>query len=221
MADNHLSELSRKGRYGDTELAHVNPQEKSMLKAMGGSGTINPYTGLREYFTIGLPEISQFALTTFQGIDQHQMAQNAAADEITLHTKSLGELDLQEEHIEKGLEEGTKYAFSQYHQGIDDLTMKTGQSEEQVRKNISSAQRKTGLATSGQLEDEEKDMYTQLIEGFKRGRTEKERELGVVTGQLEGDYALQKQQIKSTRESTKRKIALAEKRRDAKFMGMF
>jgi len=43
------SKLKKLGRRGDTELAHVNPQEKAMLKAMGGSGTINPYTGLKEY----------------------------------------------------------------------------------------------------------------------------------------------------------------------------
>tara|TARA_R110000824_G_scaffold14378_4_gene61209 strand:- start:560 stop:3307 length:2748 start_codon:yes stop_codon:yes gene_type:complete len=43
------SKLKKLGRHGDTELAHVNPQEKAMLKAMGGSGTTNPYTGLKEY----------------------------------------------------------------------------------------------------------------------------------------------------------------------------
>lgn len=37
------------GRGGDTMLAHVNPREAAILKAMGGSGTINPTTGLREY----------------------------------------------------------------------------------------------------------------------------------------------------------------------------
>jgi hypothetical protein len=31
-------------------LAHINPQEASLLKALGGSGTINPDTGLPEYF---------------------------------------------------------------------------------------------------------------------------------------------------------------------------
>tara|TARA_R110002012_G_scaffold139830_2_gene297267 strand:- start:4616 stop:6589 length:1974 start_codon:yes stop_codon:yes gene_type:complete len=41
--------ISKAGRNGDTQLAHINPQEAQMLKAMGGSGTINPYTGLREY----------------------------------------------------------------------------------------------------------------------------------------------------------------------------
>jgi hypothetical protein len=37
------------GRGGDSQLAHVNPREAEMLKRMGGSGTINPNTGLREY----------------------------------------------------------------------------------------------------------------------------------------------------------------------------
>ena len=42
-------ELGRLGREGDTELAHVNTWEANLLKAHGGSGTINPVTGLREF----------------------------------------------------------------------------------------------------------------------------------------------------------------------------
>jgi hypothetical protein len=44
-----LEQIKKKGRGGDTELAHVNPLEAMMLKKMGGSGSINPKTGLREY----------------------------------------------------------------------------------------------------------------------------------------------------------------------------
>jgi hypothetical protein len=43
-------ELQSKGRNGDTMLAHINPQEAGILKALGGSGTRNPDTGLPEYF---------------------------------------------------------------------------------------------------------------------------------------------------------------------------
>lgn len=43
-------ELPKYGRYGDTIVAHINPQEAALLKAMGGSGTINPVTGLPEFF---------------------------------------------------------------------------------------------------------------------------------------------------------------------------
>ena len=66
IANNHLSDLASKGRYGDTEIArtskgelwHVNPEEKSLMDMYGmegekmvdaiGSGTINPETGLEE-----------------------------------------------------------------------------------------------------------------------------------------------------------------------------
>lgn len=41
--------LASKGRGGDSELAHVNPREAEMLRRAGGSGGINPATGLREY----------------------------------------------------------------------------------------------------------------------------------------------------------------------------
>ena len=43
-------EVRKYGRNGDTILAHINPQEAGILKALGGSGTINPDTGLPEYF---------------------------------------------------------------------------------------------------------------------------------------------------------------------------
>jgi hypothetical protein len=47
-------EMAAMGRNGDTMLAHITPQEAMMLQRMGGSGTINPYTGLPEFFLKGL-----------------------------------------------------------------------------------------------------------------------------------------------------------------------
>ena len=49
-------ELPKYGRYGDSIVAHINPQEAMILKAMGGSGTINPDTGLPEYFLKGITQ---------------------------------------------------------------------------------------------------------------------------------------------------------------------
>ena len=43
------NELAGYGMDGDTELAHVNTFEASLLKSLGGSGTINEVTGLKEY----------------------------------------------------------------------------------------------------------------------------------------------------------------------------
>jgi len=80
-------ELQSKGRYGDTILAHINPQEAGILKALGGSGTINPDTGLPEFIlkkitrpfvdavkTVqnipGIKQVSDVATQAFKPIDQ-------------------------------------------------------------------------------------------------------------------------------------------------------
>ena len=47
--ENAAEMLRRRGRGGDTILAHINPEEAGILKLLGGSGTINPYTGLPEF----------------------------------------------------------------------------------------------------------------------------------------------------------------------------
>tara|TARA_R100001594_G_C4050269_1_gene264917 strand:+ start:3066 stop:3956 length:891 start_codon:yes stop_codon:yes gene_type:complete len=41
--------LAKKGRRGDTILAHITPEEASLLESRGGAGTTNPETGLKEY----------------------------------------------------------------------------------------------------------------------------------------------------------------------------
>jgi hypothetical protein len=45
--------LAGQGRGGDTMLAHINKDEARLLKRYGGSGTINPKTGLREFWSLG------------------------------------------------------------------------------------------------------------------------------------------------------------------------
>jgi hypothetical protein len=47
-------ELHQYGRNGDTMVAHINPQEAALLKSLGGSGTINPRTGLPEFGLLGI-----------------------------------------------------------------------------------------------------------------------------------------------------------------------
>ncbi len=53
--------LRRMGRRGDTMLAHITPEEADMLMEAGGSGTINPMTGL--------PEFARRRLDTYYGFE--------------------------------------------------------------------------------------------------------------------------------------------------------
>lgn len=45
-----VKEVKKAGIKGDTELAHVNPKEKKLLKDLGGAGTRNSKTGLLQYY---------------------------------------------------------------------------------------------------------------------------------------------------------------------------
>ena len=42
-------DIASLGDGGDTELAHINKKESELLISIGGSGTLNAITGLREY----------------------------------------------------------------------------------------------------------------------------------------------------------------------------
>jgi hypothetical protein len=53
-----LDEIASQGRNGDTMLAHINPQEAELLKALGGSGTTNPETGLPEFWGFSIGPVS-------------------------------------------------------------------------------------------------------------------------------------------------------------------
>lgn len=45
--------LAARGTHGDSLLIHANPREVAMLRFMGGAGTVNPRTGLRQFYEIG------------------------------------------------------------------------------------------------------------------------------------------------------------------------
>lgn len=47
-----IKHIEKQGRKGDTQIAHINPDEARMLKAHGGAGTTNPKTGLKEYYNV-------------------------------------------------------------------------------------------------------------------------------------------------------------------------
>lgn len=59
------AQLAGMGRRGDTMLAHITPAEARMLRRRGGSGTINPRTGLPEFF---IKSIAKSVGKVFKGV---------------------------------------------------------------------------------------------------------------------------------------------------------
>jgi hypothetical protein len=97
MLTGQYKNLASKGRYGDTMLAHINPEEAALLKSMGGAGTVNPQTGLPEFYA-GLPQFANlvpFPLAAEPSLGQAlspEAAQAAAQDlpKITVPAYSIG-----------------------------------------------------------------------------------------------------------------------------------
>ena len=52
LTPKEMKKVQSLGRNGDTMLAHITPAESKLLKSMGSSGTINPYTGLEEHWRL-------------------------------------------------------------------------------------------------------------------------------------------------------------------------
>ncbi|TXH47891.1 MAG: hypothetical protein E6Q97_26205 [Desulfurellales bacterium] len=46
-----VNAVRAQGRFGDSQLAHLSPRSDAMLKRMGGAGSRNPTTGLKEHFS--------------------------------------------------------------------------------------------------------------------------------------------------------------------------
>ena len=83
MADGGIATVAQAiasmGRRGDTMLAHITPEEAALLQRMGGSGTINPVTGLPEFFLIkSAKKIFKSAKSVVKGIGKavNKLAKN-------------------------------------------------------------------------------------------------------------------------------------------------
>ena len=95
LLDLLYKDIAGKGTDGDTELAHINAYEANLLLSVGGSGTINKATGLREYKGGGggsapttqtvnqvniPPELMPYATSTLASAKQQLFDVNAAGD---------------------------------------------------------------------------------------------------------------------------------------------
>ena len=88
-------DIAAKGDGGDTELAHINAYEAELLLSVGGSGTINKVTGLKEFKGGGggsapttqtvnqvniPPELMPYATSTLGAAKQQMFDVNASGD---------------------------------------------------------------------------------------------------------------------------------------------
>jgi len=246
MADNHLSGIAKKGRGGDTEVArastgelwHVNPQEKALMNMYGmegermvkaiGSGTTNPQTGLKEYE----PVTTTAALTATEiiagvGITLGAIAQSSAGGRAwtqagsNIRAADIGLESLEGAEERLGTARTSKIGAVQqdYTLGLEGLSTETGIRTEDLQKGTAQAVQKSGLVTSGTIEQNRETTWNRIRDAFGRGRTGLMADLGRKMGEIEGWYAGEVARIATERKKFENQKALAQEQRDAWYLG--
>jgi hypothetical protein len=235
LANNHLSgaALGQGGddryRLVDGEMSHVNPVEASMIDAFGkkgeesvkerGSGTINPYTGNREYvdpFTLGMAAVSLYGMyaSTKQQREGSGVQLDLIDQSLSQLDKSAGQLGESKEAREKAAEAEFKHDF----RGLQD---QTGQSEQQLKESYDQMIQKSGMATSGGAETKRSQVWSNIRTAFSRGKEGAYGKLGAKMGEIEGWFEGEKERIGAERRRLTSEKKLQSMQSEQKFLGIF
>jgi len=231
LANNHLSELAKEGRYGDTEVTlskhvapgklwHVNQQEKSLMErgaggerlvdAMG-SGTFNPKTGLEEKFepiTIGLAAAS-LAVGASSAFKGGKAEHTQAKYEEQASKEGLRQLQGAEQQLDQAYGAKSLLAWQDYGMGVEELSAETGMAQEDIQQQTQQALQQSGMATQGTVQQKKSSMWKKVAGAFGRGKKGLLSDLGKKMGDIEGWYEGEKARITNERAKFKRQGDLA------------
>jgi len=244
IADNHLSSLASKGRYGDTQIAktskgelwHVNPQEKSLMTMYGmegermvdaiGSGTKNPQTGLEEKF-LGLTwaaasGIAALGSAVIGGISAAKGGRaqqlQAEADQRSAE-QGLEHLATVEEGLESGKEARQLVVSQDYDFESGKFAAQVGMSKEDLQAETESAIQKSNLVTPGTVQQKASQSWDRIQDMSGRGREGLLAKLGKGMGDIERWYEGEKARISSERKKFENMKSLAGQQRESWYLG--
>jgi len=237
IANNHLSSLASKGRYGDTQIAktskgelwHVNPQEKSLMTMYGmegermvdaiGSGTKNPQTGLEEKWIQFLPAIATAVVGAVNAYTGGREKERQAGADVKSAEQGIDRLDTVEEGLESGKEARQLVVSQDYDFESGKFAAQVGMSKEDLQGETASAIQKSGLATSGTVGQKASQAWDRVQDMSGRGREGLIAKLGKSMGDIERWYEGEKARISSERQKFENIKGLAEQQSGSWYLG--
>jgi len=225
----HLSLLSKMGRGGDTklrnvdgELSHVNADEAAAIDMYGsvgenvvkavGSGTINPYTGNKEYFidplSLGMAGVSIYS--SMQGVKE---GRDQARDQLKFLDQQAEELIISKDELVKTKEAKTDVAYSEFHQNASLV----GESTSEAQRGLDEAAERTGLKTSKSVSGGKRDLWKK----FERAETGMYSNLGKAMGEVEGWFEAETGRIDADMKRIEAEKKVQSSLASKKFLGMF
>ena len=235
IANNHLSDASL-GRGGDDrfrlvdgEMSHVNPVEASMIDALGkkgeeavkerGAGSINPYTGKKEYF-IDPVTGAMLGLSLYQGIKSSQMSRESAGIQQDLVGKQLTELESTEKSAIAARGSQVDLAKGEFQQDLQNQADEMGSTKEDLQKNYEAQVEKSGLV-SGDAQQNKSQMWDRLSQAFTKGKQSLYGKLGQKMGGIEEWYSGEVGRITADRDRLHQEQRVLKQQEDQRFLGIF
>ena len=238
MANNHLSKIAAKGRYGDTEIAatsegelwHVNPQEKSLMNMYGmegermvdaiGSGTRNPETGLEEKFPWALALAATGTVMQAAGAYTSGRAGELQA-ETERDTADIGLKSIEEaiQRLEQSSTKGRAAVMADYGQAVDTESFKTGVQKEDLFQGTAKALQQSGMATAGSVEQQSSLAWNRIRDRWSMKGESLLGDLGKRMGKIEGDYEAEMARLQTEKSKFEATRRAAEKRRGSWYIG--
>ena len=241
MANNHLSKLAAKGRYGDTEIArtsegelwHVNPQEKSLMDMYGmegermvdaiGSGTTNPETGLEEKWAfLANPAFWAAAGTAIGAISGYKSGRSGELQaESERDTADVGLKSIEDaiKRLEQSSQKGRAAVMADYGQAVETESFKTGMQKEDLFQGTSKALQQSGMATAGSVDQQSSLAWDRLRDRWSMKGDSLLADLGKRMGKIEGNYEAEMARLQTEKSKLEATRSAAEKRRGSWYLG--
>lgn len=217
LANNHLSNIAQQGRYGDTELAHVTKQEKNLLESVGGSGTINPRTGLKEYFPWLMA--TSVGLSAIESYQSGKLKESTALSTIGAADEGMKAISISQGSLEKSTEAEKALELQKHEKRIEDVSTATGQKKVDLKGQISESLKKSGLALSGTIQEKASTVSKRISSAFRSGVEGLMGLLGESMGSIEEHYESEKSRLSMEKKRFQREKDLATKQSESWFLG--
>ena len=202
VAQNHISELAREGRYGDDMLVHMNKEEAATLARAAGLDKlpINPQTGLPEAFAVmGALAIGKGVLGAVQSISGAQDASNQAKAQSQMITQQMAGIDQALAGLEDVKSGKEDVAQSEFDQSLGFQAEEMGVAKEDLTAQYQQSVQKAGFASGGS-ESNRAQAYRRLEQSEGRGTKSLVGQLGKSMASIEEWYAGEQGRLKSEKQ---------------------
>jgi len=214
VAKNHLSEVAREGRHGDDMLVHMNKNEVATLAKAAGLEKlpINPDTGLPEAWIMTALAVGKGVLGAVSSMSQSKAASSQAQAQSQFITQQMAEIDEALGGLEGVKESKEGVAQQEFDQELGFQSEETGIQKEDLQQQYQQAVQKSGLVTSGGVQQNKAQMYRRLQQSESRGQKSLVGKLGQSMASIEEWYSGEESRLKSekTRLAHEKRVAGAQ-----------